>query len=453
MSSAPANLIELAAALREGSLTIPDLLHGCRERIARLNDKLNAVIALTPDVEGTAERLEEELRTGRDLGPLHGIPLLVKDNIDVEGLPTTVASPIFAAAPAAARDADIIAGLRRAGAIILGKTNMDEFAAHVSGRTSCWGPTVNPWQMARHCSPGGSSSGSAAALAAGMCRAALGTDTGGSIRLPAGWCGLFGLRPSWGLLPMRGIYPRAASMDVPGLLTTAAADMPLLLRAMLQGDPPDAPLPPRPRLGIMRALVRREAAKGQPAIADRYEESIERWTALGCEMVDVTFAPLVDDEVGGIVDSLRRHDFHRDVRKDVENSPARNRMHAIPAADYAAGREMPAAAHAAAEAERQELSAATQAFFSRENLCALLLPTAFMTAPRLDAPDADYRDARLLMNLFSMTGNPVLVYPGGLVDDMPCGMQLVGPVRCDARLLALAMRYEQHYQPFTAPAV
>lgn len=185
MNSAPANLIELAAALREGGLTIPDLLHRCRQNIARLNDKINAVITLTPDVESTAERLEEALRNGGDCGPLHGIPLLVKDNIDVEGLPTTVASPIFASAPVAARDADIIAGLRRAGAIILGKTNMDEFAAHVSGRTSCWGPTVNPWHMSRLCSPGGSSSGSAAALAAGMCRAALGTDTDGSIRLPA----------------------------------------------------------------------------------------------------------------------------------------------------------------------------------------------------------------------------------------------------------------------------
>ncbi|HJA78082.1 MAG TPA: amidase [Candidatus Desulfovibrio intestinavium] len=451
MNSAPANLIETAAALRRGSLTVPDLLHRCRQNIARLNDKLNAVITLTQDAESTALRLEEELRGGRDYGPLHGIPLLVKDNIDVEGLPTTVASPIFAAAPAAARDAAVIEGLRRAGAIILGKTNMDEFAAHVSGRTSCWGPTVNPWHMSRHCSPGGSSSGSAAAVAAGMCCAALGTDTGGSIRLPAGWCGLFGLRPSWGLLPMRGIYPRAASMDVPGLLTVSAADMQLLLRAMLQGDPPAAPLPERPRLGVMRALVRQEAAKAQAAIADRYEASIERWAALGCEVTDVDFPLLVEDGIGGIVDSLRSHEFHRDVRGDVEGSPARNRMHAIPAADYAAGRDMPPEVHAAAETGRRELGEATQAFFTREKLCALLLPTAFLTAPRLDAPNATYREARLLMNLFSMTGNPVLVYPGGLVDGMPCGMQLVGQPGSDACLLELAERYERRYRPFAAP--
>ena len=150
----------VAEQLRQGSLTIPDLLWRCRRRIADPNGRLNAVITLAPDAEAQAEQREEELRTGKDRGLLHGIPLLVKDNIDVAGMPSTVASPIFASALPAAADAAVIAGLREAGAIILGKTNMDEFAAHVSGRTSCWGPTVNPWHMSRNCSPGGSSSGS-----------------------------------------------------------------------------------------------------------------------------------------------------------------------------------------------------------------------------------------------------------------------------------------------------
>lgn len=129
----------VAEQLRQGSLTIPDLLWRCRRRIADLNGQLNAVITLAPDAEAQAEQREEELRTGKDRGLLHGIPLLVKDNIDVAGMPSTVASPIFASALPAAADAAVIAGLREAGAIILGKTNMDEFAAHVSGRTSCWG--------------------------------------------------------------------------------------------------------------------------------------------------------------------------------------------------------------------------------------------------------------------------------------------------------------------------
>ena len=440
----------VAEQLRQGSLTIPDLLWRCRRRIADLNDRLNAVVTLAPDVEAQAEQREEELRTGKDRGPLHGIPLLVKDNIDVAGMPSTVASPIFASALPAATDAAVIAGLREAGAIILGKTNMDEFAAHVSGRTSCWGPTVNPWHMSRNCSPGGSSSGSAAAAAAGMCLAALGTDTGGSVRLPAAWCGLFGLRPSWGLLPMRGIYPRAASMDVPGVFTRSPGDMIPLLRAMLGSDLPPLSRTGKPRVGIMSRLIR-QLAGSLDGVNECYEEAVERWTGLGCTLVEVDFPLLTDAEVGSVVDRLRSYEFYRDVSKDVETSPARKRMNAVPAADYAAGRDLPDSLLQAAQNRRRELAEATQSFFAGEDLDALLLPAALMTAPRLDAPAEVYGKARLLMNLFSITGNPVLVYPGGSIDGMPFGMQLVGPVRTEARLIELAGLYEGQFHPFAAP--
>lgn len=440
----------VAEQLRQGSLTIPDLLWRCRRRIADLNDRLNAVVTLAPDAEAQAEQREEELRTGKDRGPLHGIPLLVKDNIDVAGMPSTVASPIFASALPAAADAAIIAGLREAGVIILGKTNMDEFAAHVSGRTSCWGPTVNPWHMSRNCSPGGSSSGSAAAAAAGMCLAALGTDTGGSVRLPAAWCGLFGLRPSWGLLPMRGIYPRAASMDVPGVFTRSPGDMIPLLRAMLGSDLPPLSRTGKPRVGIMSRLIR-QLAGSLDGVNECYEEAVERWTGLGCTLVEVDFPLLTDAEVGSVVDRLRSYEFYRDVSKDVETSPARKRMNAVPAADYAAGRDLPDSLLQAAQNRRRELAEATQSFFAGEDLDALLLPAALMTAPRLDAPAEVYGKARLLMNLFSITGNPVLVYPGGSIDGMPFGMQLVGPVRTEARLIELAGLYEGQFHPFAAP--
>lgn len=450
MAYTHATLNDVAARLRTRSLSVQDLLQDCLARIAALNGTLNAVVALDPKAADRARELDEELRNGKDRGILHGIPLLVKDNIDVAGLPTTVASPLFASAAPATADAAVIAGLRKAGAIILGKTNMDELAAHVSGRTSCRGATINPWHPSRHCSPGGSSSGSAAALAAGLCVAALGTDTGGSIRLPAGWCGLFGLRPSWGLFDMAGIYPRATSMDTPGLLTTAAADMAPLLRAMLQADLPAAPMTDCPRIGVMRQLVRQLAA-AQPAIADRYEASIANWIDLGGQTVDVEFPPLVSENVGNVVDTIRSFEFYRDIHADVEASPAKNRMHAVPAADYAAGRDVPADRIAAAQKTRQQLTEATQAFFADQRLDALLLPTALMTAPRLEDPAEKYKRARLLMNLFSITGNPTLVYPGGCVDGMPCGMQLVGRVRADAQLLALAEAYDRRFHPFCAP--
>lgn len=443
-------IVAVAEQLRQGSLTIPELLRECRRRIADLNDKLNAIVTLAPDAEAQAEQREEELRTGKDRGPLHGIPLLVKDNIDVAGMPSTVASPIFASAPPAVADAAVIAGLREAGAIILGKTNMDEFAAHVSGRTSCWGPTVNPWQMSRNCSPGGSSSGSAAAAAAGMCLAALGTDTGGSVRLPAAWCGLFGLRPSWGLFPMQGIYPRAASMDVPGVFTRSPGDMRPLLQAMLGSALPSTPRTGKPRVGIMSRLIR-QMAGSLDGVNDCCEEAVERWTGLGCTLVEVDFPLLTDKEVGSVVDRLRSYEFYRDVSRDVETSPARKRMNAVPAADYAAGRDLPDKQLQAAQKRRRELAEATQSFFAREELDALLLPAALMTAPRLDAPAEVYGKARLLMNLFSITGNPVLVYPGGSIDGMPFGMQLIGPVRTEARLIELAELYERQYHPFAVP--
>ena len=445
-----ASLYDLAAQLRAGSLGIQDLVRSCLERIDALNGTLNAVVTLDREATIKARELEEELRGGKDRGLLHGMPLLVKDNIDVAGLPTSVASPLFANAAPASADADVIAGLRKAGAIILGKTNMDELAAHVSGRTSCWGPTLNPWHPDRRCSPGGSSSGSAAAVAAGLCVAALGTDTGGSIRLPAGWCGLFGLRPSWGLFSAKGLYPRAASMDTPGILTTAATDMAPLLRAMLQADLPAATLADRPRIGVMRRLVR-QLAGTQPAIADCYEATLAHWSELGCELVEVEFLLLTAEDVGDVVDTIRSFEFHRDIRADVENNPAKARMHAVPAADYAAGRDTPAERIAAAQAKRQAVTTATQAFFAEQRLDALLLPTALMTAPRLDDPAETYKRARLLMNLFSITGNPTLVYPGGRVDGMPCGMQLIGRVRADAQLLALAEAYDRRFQPFCPP--
>lgn len=452
MLTSDTTIAAVGELLRQGSLTIPDLVWQCRRRIADLNDRLNAVITLAPDIEAQAEQREEELRTGGDRGPLHGIPLLVKDNIDVAGMPSTVASPIFASASPAAEDAAVIARLREAGAIILGKTNMDEFAAHVSGRTSCWGPTVNPWHMSRNCSPGGSSSGSAAAAAAGMCLAALGTDTGGSVRLPAAWCGLYGLRPSWGLFPMQGIYPRAASMDVPGVFTRSPGDMRLLLQGMLGSELPPVCRSGRPRLGIMPRLVR-QLAGALNGVNDRCEEAMERWTGLDCALVEVDFPLLTDEQVGSVVDRLRSHEFYRDVSKDVEANPARKRMNAVPAADYAAGRDLPESLLQAAKSRREELAEATQSFFAREDLDALLLPAALMTAPRLDAPAEVYGKARLLMNLFSITGNPVLVYPGGSIDGMPFGMQLVGPVRTEARLIELAGLYERQYRPFVAPSV
>ena len=180
-------ITQAAAALRAGELTSAALVRHALEAVRLHDGTLNAMLHVSASALEEAERCDAEAAQGSFRGPLHGIPLVIKDNIDVRGLPTTVASPLFTHAAPAKADAVAVARLRAAGAVIFGKTNLDELAAHVSGRTSCFGPTVNPWHPERRLSPGGSSSGTAAAVAAGYCPGALGTDTGGPIRLPTGW--------------------------------------------------------------------------------------------------------------------------------------------------------------------------------------------------------------------------------------------------------------------------
>lgn len=197
-----------------------------------------------------------------------------------------------------------IAAFKFHGAVIFGKTNLDELAAHVSGRTSCFGPTVNPWHPERRLSPGGSSSGTAAAVAAGYCPGGLGTDTGGSIRLPAGWCGLYGIRSTQGQSDISGIYPRAASLDTVGAMARSARDIDLLLQIL--ADPPlrdtlRASAPIRYlRIGVFPELVR---AKGSPEVIEAYAEAVGRWEEFG-ECIPVGL-PLLDDPA--VVDSVSKH--------------------------------------------------------------------------------------------------------------------------------------------------
>ena len=162
-------ITQAAAALRAGELTSAALVRHALEAVRLHDGTLNAMLRVSASALEEAERCDAEAAQGSFRGPLHGIPLVIKDNIDVRGLPTTVASPLFTHAAPAKADAVAVARLRAAGAVIFGKTNLDELAAHVSGRTSCFGPTVNPWHPERRLSPGGSSSGTAAAVAAGYC--------------------------------------------------------------------------------------------------------------------------------------------------------------------------------------------------------------------------------------------------------------------------------------------
>src|SRR6266567_2173856 len=215
--SAGLSLAEVSARIRSRALTPSQLTQACLARIDVYNPKLNAFITVLRDrAVAQARELDAEQSSGRLRGPLHGIPIALKDNIDTDGIRTTAASAVFDER-VPTEDAEVTRRLKAAGAILIGKTNLHEFAMGGTSATSYFGPVRNPWALDRN--PGGSSGGSAAAVAAELCFGALGTDTGGSIRIPAAYCGVVGLKPTYGLVSIRGIIPLTLSLDHCGPIT------------------------------------------------------------------------------------------------------------------------------------------------------------------------------------------------------------------------------------------
>ncbi len=231
------SIAEIARKLRARELTSTALVQALLARIDTYNPKLNAFITVMRDTAlGDAAILDAEAAQGRFRGPLHGIPLAVKDNIDTAGTRTTVGSLLFDDR-VPTTDAFVVARLRRAGAILLGKTNLHEFAMGGSSATSYFGPVRNPWALDREA--GGSSGGSAAAVIADLVPAALGTDTGGSIRIPAAWCSVVGLKPTYGLVSLSGIFPLIYSLDHCGPMARTVDDAATLLTAIVGYDKHD----------------------------------------------------------------------------------------------------------------------------------------------------------------------------------------------------------------------
>jgi aspartyl-tRNA(Asn)/glutamyl-tRNA(Gln) amidotransferase subunit A len=231
------DLAEASRAVQKKEVSPVELTSACLERIERLNPKLNAFITVTGDVALKQSRMAEaEIARGEWKGPLHGIPLAVKDLIETAGVKTTAASAVLKDNVPTA-DAEIIRRLKSAGAILLGKLNLHEFAYGGSGIIGHFGAARNPWNIAHV--TGGSSSGSAAAVAACLCYGAIGTDTAGSIRLPAACCGITGLKPTYGLVSMRGVIPLSWSLDHVGPMARNANDVALMLQAIAAYDPQD----------------------------------------------------------------------------------------------------------------------------------------------------------------------------------------------------------------------
>jgi aspartyl-tRNA(Asn)/glutamyl-tRNA(Gln) amidotransferase subunit A len=388
---------------------------GC-ESVGR---RLNAIISML-----------EPSGAGVD-GPLRGVPVAVKDNIDVRGAATTNAS-MLGAYPPAERDATLVARLRDAGAEIVCKTNLLEYAAgsvHPDrGRTS------NPRDERR--TAGGSSGGSAALVGAGVLDHAIGTDTTGSVRVPAAYCGVVGLKPTNGQLPMDGVFPLAPTLDAVGMLTRTVAQAAALFSAM-SGRPCEPRPCERVRVGILRAQV--DDPDLDPQVRARVVEAIESRAGGGIQLVDVALPELeLAEEAVAVIVLREAYDVHRvGLKREPERyAPGTRELLALGAGvdDRAYGRAL---------ATRVRVRDAAARVF--EAVDVLVGPTVFRAAPLEDGEFGDPawdRESRYT-GPYNLSGHPAISLPCGVVEgDLPVGLQLAAALNADALLLSVASLFE-----------
>ena len=420
----------LAEGYRSRRFTPLDVCRRATERLHAWEPQLNAFIdPMTEAVMRQAAQATAELAAGIDKGPLHGIPVAIKDIIDVAGVPTSYATK--AVAPRlASRDAACVQRLREAGAILFGKTNLLEFAYGVAH--PAFGQTNNPLDPSR--TAGGSSGGSAAAVAADVVPLALGTDTGGSVRAPAAYCGIVGLKPSFGLLPLDGIHPLSPSLDHLGILARSAKDAALALAA-LSPVPLAGAAPARPRLGIVRNQWHHPSIRQEVGAA--IAQALRRLEDAGVEMVEIDLAT-PEALAATLLDILlpEAARIHADTFRHGEAGYAPGT-----AAQIGAGMRLPAPRYLLAKEEQARLTAELDGIFARVD--ALVAPTVPFVAPDTDpALSAEGDDEILALTHANLTGAPSVSLPCRTGSKLPVGLQFTGHRGTDAALLDLARRLE-----------
>ena len=424
------NVATLSSQYRNGALTPVQVVEAALARLAELDPTLNAFAdPMATTARAQAQQATDDLQTGRPLGPLHGIPVAIKDLIEVAGTATGHGSRVLPP-QMATRDATLVARLREAGAIILGKTNLLEYAYGIAHPDV--GQTNNPHDPTR--TAGGSSGGSAAAVAAGIVPLAIGTDTGGSIRIPAAYCGIVGVKPTFGLVPLEGVFPLSQSLDHAGPLARTAADAALLL-AVLSGQKMTLPpILPR-RIGLITDHFSTTPI-GQ-AVTDHVLTCIEQLRAAGIEVQRISLPGLAGANAA-LVDILLPEAslIHQALLAQNPTGYALGTR-----AQIEAGFRTTATDYLRAKAFQTALRAEVERAFNDIDL--LLSPSVPFVAPHEDPVIVDGQDSEMLASGFgNVSGHPSLSLPCGLIAGLPVGLQLTASFGQDARLLAQARAIE-----------
>jgi aspartyl-tRNA(Asn)/glutamyl-tRNA(Gln) amidotransferase subunit A len=441
---------EQARRIRGGEATSVELVERALERIEGLDGRLGAfVLVLGERARAEAAERDAERRRGLVAGPLHGVPVAVKDLIDVAGEVTAAGSPKLAGNRASA-DAEVVGRLRAAGAVVVGKTRTHEFAYGVTTPG-----TANPWDLGRIA--GGSSGGSAAAVAGGLVAGALGSDTAGSIRIPSACCGVVGLKPTWGRVPATGVWPLSWSCDHVGPIAGSVADAALLDRVLAgaPGDPEapgQGPPPVPPRIG---RLVGEDLGPVDPAVTAVVDDLCRRMEAAGATLDEVTLPLKAARGAVAAIVLAEAAAAHADLLAETGEEGYSRAMLAM----IRIGRSALAAEYLAGLRYRGRFVAEIEGLLAGRD--ALLLPTLPCVAPAtgqrtvtLDGAEVGVQATLTrLPGPFNCSGSPVLSLPAGQVDTLPVGVSLVGRIGGDRHLLAVAAWAEAVAPPIGRPAL
>ena len=444
-----ATIAAVGALLRAGETNSVALTQLMLERIAAHDGRLNAFITVTADLAlEQAEAADRELAAGQDRGPLHGVPVAIKDLIATKGVRTTCGSKLFEDwVPA--EDATVVTKLRDAGAVMLGKTGLHELAYGTTSINLFFGAISNPWALDHH--PGGSSGGSASAVSAGLAYAALGTDTGCSVRQPAHCCGIVGLKPSFGLVSKAGVFPMVWTMDHVGPLTRSVEDAALLLDCLAGHDPADpysakreatGPFDPGEvsiagrKIGVTRGFF---FEGGDPEVVAVTEAALETWRGLGARLIDLDL-PEVEEAFAAagatFAEVLAVHEKDFEARPEAFSEEVRAKL---------GQRDTSPLAYVKAQHVRRRFVAAVERAMAEAEVEVLLAPTSTVTAAPIAAQPADHglycwRNT----GIFDFTGQPSISVPCGFTAaGLPVGLMVTGRLFEDATLLRFAQAFEQ----------